>query len=102
MTSNEAIKNYISYTNKPFTSLQIVAELGICYETVKKYLQELIKTEYIKQIGKDKGKNVYVYNKFKNNNSIYKAKQKHYTLESIQETYRRQIQKRRELFDDLL
>jgi phosphoribosylamine-glycine ligase len=69
---------------------------------VKKYLQELIKTEYIKQIGKDKGKNVYVYNKNRNANTVYKVNQKHYTLESIQETYRRQIQKRRELFDDLL
>jgi predicted transcriptional regulator len=102
MTGIEAIKNYISYSNKPFTSTQIVTELGICYETVKKYLQELIKSEYIKQIGKDKGKNVYVFNKNRNVNTVYKVNQKHYTLESIQEIYRRQIQKKRELFDDLL
>jgi predicted transcriptional regulator len=102
MTGIEAIKNYISYSNKPFTSTQIVAELGICYETVKKYLQELIKSEYIKQIGKDKGMNVYIFNKHKNTNKTYKVIQKHYTLESVQEAYRKQIQKRRELFDDLL
>ena len=95
MTGTKAIKNFITYTNKPFTSTQIVAELGICNETVKKYLQELVKSEYIKQIGKDKGKNVYIYNKHKNTNSIYKVSQKHYTLESVQEAYRRQIKKRR-------
>ena len=102
MTGLKAIKEFITYTNKPFTSTQIVAELGICYETVKKYLQELIKSEFIKQIGKDKGKNVYIYNKHKNTNKAYKVNQKHYTLESVQEAYRRQIQKKRELFDDLL
>ncbi|MCL1826740.1 MAG: hypothetical protein FWG20_01750 [Candidatus Cloacimonetes bacterium] len=102
MTGSEAIKNYITYSSRPFTSPQIVAELGICYETVKKNLQELTKSEYIKQIGKDKGKNVYIYNKYKTTSKTYKVSQKHYTLESVQEAYRRQIQKRRELFDDLL
>ena len=102
MTGIETIKKFITFINKPFTSTQIVAEFGICYETVKKCLQELIKLEYIKLIGKDKGKNVYIYNKYKTTSKTYKVSQKHYTLESVQEAYRRQIQKRRELFDDLL
>ena len=95
MTGSEAIKNYITYSSRPFTSLQIVAELGICYETVKKYLQELIKTEYIKQIGKDKGIKVYVFNKrtaFGN----YNYKGKKYTIASIEEEYRKKLRQLRE------
>ena len=102
MTEMKAMRDYILYANRPFTSSQIVSETGICYETVKKYLQELVTEGLVKQIGKDKGKNVYVYNKHINNPKEYKVNQKHYTLESVQETYRRQIQKRREEFDDLL
>jgi predicted transcriptional regulator len=98
MTGTEAIKNYITYASHPFTSLQIVAELGICYETVKKYLQELIKSEYIKQIGKDKGINVYVFNKSKQIN-IFKSKGKKYTIESIEEAYRRKLRQIREEMD---
>jgi predicted transcriptional regulator len=96
------MKDYIAYSSSPFTSLQIVAELGLCYETVKKYLQALIRESYIKQIGKDKGMNVYIYNKHKDSPAYKESKQKHYTLEAIQETYRRQIAKKREFFDDLL
>jgi predicted transcriptional regulator len=92
------IKDYIYYSNKPFTSTQIVAELGICYETVKKYLQELIKSEYIKQIGKDKCKNIYVYNKIKQSKS-YTVKGKRHTFESIQEHYQEEIKKKRELLE---
>ena len=98
MTGIEAIKNYISYTNKPFTSTQIVAELGICYENVKKYLQELIKSEYIKQIGRDKGKKVYVFNRFKQT-IIFKARNKRYTLYAIQEAYYKDIKERRKMLD---
>ena len=102
MSCAEQIKEYIKYTIYPFTSSQIVDELGICYETVKKYLQELIAEGYIKKIGNDKGKNVFVLVKYKDVNTKYLAKNKHYTLESIQEAYRRQVKERRERFDDLL
>ena len=96
------VREYISYTHRPFTSSHIVAETGICYETVKKYMQELLSEGYIKKIGKDKGKNVYVYNRRKETNQQYKVNQKHHTLESVQEAYRRQLKKMREEFDDLL
>ena len=96
------VREDISYTPRPFTSCQIVAETGICYETVKKYLQDLVAEDYIKKIGNDKGKNVYIYNRRKEMNQQYKVNQKHYTLESVQEAYRRQLKKMREEFDDLL
>jgi hypothetical protein len=102
MTGMQAMRDYIAYTSGPFTSIQIVAELGLCYETVKKYLQAIITENYIKQIGKDKGLNVYIYNKYKDAPSYKESRQKHYTLDAIQETYRRQIAKKREFFDDLL
>src|SRR5215469_27205 len=95
------VREYIFYTPRPFTSGQVVAELGICYETVKKYLQELLSEGFVKLIGTDKGRNVYVHDKRKPSTG-YKVNQKHYTLESIQEAYRRQLKKRREEFDDLL
>ena len=102
MTGMKAMKDYILYANRPFTSSQIVAELGICYHIVKKHLQEFIAEGFVRQIGKDKGRNVYIYNKYISSPKEYKVNQKHYTLESVQEAYRRQIQKRREEFDDLL
>ena len=102
MSNAYQIKEYIRYTSHPFTSQQIVGELGICYETVKKYLQELITEDYIKKIGKDKGKNVYVMNKNRERNTNYRVNQKQYTLNDVHEAYRRQIQKLRERFDDLL
>ena len=102
MTGMKAIRDYILYANRPFTFSQIVSETGICYETVKKYMQELVTEGLVKQIGKDKGKNVYVYNKHISSPKEYKVNQKHYTLESVKEAYRRQILKRREEFDDLL
>jgi predicted transcriptional regulator len=102
MTGIQAMRDYISCTSRPFTSLQVVAELGLCYETVKKYLQDFISEGYVKKIGVDKGKNVYIHNKHNGEQKQYQVKNKHYTLEAIQETYRRQIAKRRELFDDLL
>ena len=103
MTGMKAMRNYVLYANKPFTSLQIVNELGLCYETVKKYLQDFIAEGLIRQIGKDKGINVYVHPKYKDNASNYKAtRQKHYTYESVQETYRRQLLKRKTEFDEFL
>jgi DNA-binding transcriptional regulator YhcF (GntR family) len=102
MTAIQQIKSYISYTPRPFLSAQLVVDLGICYETVKKYLQELLAEDYIKHIGTDKGKNVYIYNKRKPTNKPFKMNTKKYTIADIQEVYRRQIQKRREEFDDLL
>jgi len=102
MTGMKAMRDYILYANRPITSSQIVVELGISYQTVKKYMQELVTEGFVRQIGKDKGKNVYIHNKTKGKSAPYKVNQKHYTLESVQEAYRRQIQKRREEFDDLL
>ena len=102
MSSYQEIKDYIYYNSKPFTSSKIVVELGICYETVKKYIQALISEGYIKKIGVDKGKNVYIYNRNHGNPTQYKVDQKHYTFEDIKETYRRQLKKRREEFLDLL
>jgi len=96
------IKDYIYFSQRPFISAQIVEETGIGYETVKKCLQGLQDEGYIKQIGTDKGKKVYIYNRHQNTAQGYKVKQKHYTLASIQEAYRRQIQKHREEIDDLL
>jgi len=96
------MRDYIAYNHRPFTSQQIVSELGICYETVKKYLQVFMSESYIKQIGIDKSRKVYIYNKHKDA-PVYKVHlQKHYTLEAIQETYRRQIAKKREWFEDSL
>jgi len=102
MTGIKSMRDWVFYYPKPFTSLQIVAELGLCYETVKKYLQDFISEGYVKKIGVDKGKNVYIHNKHNGEPKQYQVKNKHYTLDSIQEAYRRQIAKRRELFDDLL
>jgi homoserine trans-succinylase len=76
-----------------------VRETGVCYETTKKYLQDLMASGYIKQIGNDKGKNVYIFNKNRDKPTVYMVKHKHYTLESIQERYRRQIQRQREELD---
>jgi len=102
MSANKQIRDFIDYTTRPFTSPQIVSELGICYETVRKSLQELIAEDYIKKIGKDKGKNVYVMNKNRERNTNYRVNQKHYTLNDVQEAYLRQIKELRERFDDLL
>jgi hypothetical protein len=111
MTAIQQIKSYISYTPRPFLSAQLVVDLGICYETVKKYLQELLAEDYIKHIGTDKGKNVYSAKHppccnpdfaTKPTNKPFKMTTKKYTIADIQEVYRRQIQKRREEFDDLL
>ena len=102
MTGMKVMRDYVLYANRPFTASQIVSETGICYETVKKYLQELIVEGFVRQIGKDKGRNVYIHSKSKGKSSPYKVNQKHYTLESVQEAYRRQIQKRREEFDSFL
>jgi len=102
MTEMKAMRDYILYANRPFTSSQIVTEIGICYETVRKNLQKLVAEGFIRQIGKDKGRNAYIYNKYISSPKKYKVNQKHYTLESVQEAYRRQIRKRREEFDDLL
>jgi hypothetical protein len=93
------LKEFIYYHRKPFTSSQLVAELGLCYETTRKQLKALLADKYIKQIGIDKGKKVYIFNKNQNSGSIYKVNQKHYTIESIQEAYRRQIQRQREDLD---
>jgi DNA-binding transcriptional regulator YhcF (GntR family) len=98
----EIISEFIRCTAYPFTSKHIVGELGICYATVKKYLQELTSEGTVKMIGKDKGKNVYVFNKYKDSKSTNMSKHKHYTLESIQDIYRKQLNRRRELFDDFL
>ena len=102
MTGMKAMRDYILYANRPITSSQIVVELGISYQTVKKYMQELVTEGFVRQIGKDKGKNVYIHNKTKGKSAPYKVNQKHYTLESVQEAYRRQIQNRREEFDSFL
>ena len=102
MSGLQVIREYIYYNQRPFTSAQIVDATGICYETVKKYLQALIAECYVKNIGTDKGKNVYIYNKLQGKTKEYKVDQKHYTIESVRETYLRQIKKRREWFDDLL
>ena len=57
------IREFISNSRYPFTSRQIMEELGICYETVKKYLQELTAKKAIRKIRTDKnGNNVYVQN----------------------------------------
>jgi len=102
-TGTQAMKDYIIYSYRPFTSNQIVAELGLCYETVKKYLQDFLAEGFIKLIGKDKGKNVFIFNKYRDNPKTYTVtRQKHYTLESVQETYRRQLKNRREEFSDYL
>ena len=95
MSHINEIKEYIYYTCRPFTSKEIVEELGIKYETVKKYLQELIKENYIRQIGKDKGKNVYIAVRAKSMGKSYKAKDKHLTIEDIKEKYRRKQQIKR-------
>ena len=95
MSHLSEIKEYIYYTCRPFTSKEIVEELGINYDTVKKYIQELIKQSYIRQIGKDKGKNVYIAVKAKSMGKSYKAKYKHLTIADIKEKYRRYLQKHR-------
>jgi len=102
MTGIQTIRDYSYNVQRPFTSAQIVEETGIGYETVRKCLQGLQDEGYIKLIGTDKGKKVYIYNRNQNTTQGYKVKQKHYTLASIQEAYRRQIQKHREEIDDLL
>jgi CTP-dependent riboflavin kinase len=98
----QKIKEFVYYNQMPFTSRQIVEELGISYKTTNKHIQELVKDSYIKHIGVDKGKNVYIYNKHKGYSTEYRVNQKHYTLESVEETYRRQIKKLREEWIDLL
>ena len=100
MSHLREIKEYIYYTCRPFTAKEIVEELGINYETVKKYLQELLKENYIRQIGKDKGKNVYIAVKAKSMGKSYKAKYKHLTFEDIKEKYRRHLQKQRDEWEE--
>jgi len=100
MSSLKEMKEYIYYSSRPFTSQHIVKELGICYETVKKYLQDFIKENYIRQIGTDKGVNVYVAVKTKSMGKTYKATKKHLTLEDIKERHRRQNQNRRDELRD--
>ena len=90
MSHINEIKEYIYYNCRPFTSNEIVEELGIKYEIVIKYLQELIIENYIKQIGKDKGKNVYIAVKAKSMGKSYKASNKHLTIADIREKHRRQ------------
>ena len=102
MTGYQTMRDYISYTQRPFTSHQIVKELGICYETVKKYLQGFQADGYVKMIGIDKGKKVYVYNRNYGKTEEYKPTQRHDTLSSIKKAYIRQLKKWREDFDDLL
>jgi len=102
MSLIKTIKDYIYYNQRPFISTQIVDELGICYETVKKCLQTLQAEGYVRQIGTDKGKKVYVYNKNQTASHGFKVKQKHNTLESIQDAYQRQLRANREWFNDLL
>ena len=82
MSCKEMIKEYIFYSQKPFSSDQIVNSLGICYGTVKKSLQKFVKEGYVKKIGVYKKKNVYIYRKPTFN-----------SLESIQKAYRKQLLK---------
>jgi len=89
------IKEYIYYTCRPFTSREIIEELGLKYEIVKKHLQDLIKENYIRQIGKDKGKNVYIVVKAKSMGLSNKANDKHLTIADIKEKHQRHLQKQR-------
>ena len=82
MSCKEMIKEYIFYTQRPFSSDQIVNSLGICYGTVKKSLQKFVKEGYVKKIGAYKKKNIYIYRKPTFN-----------CLESIQKAYRKQLLK---------
>ena len=100
MSHLKEIKEYFYYTCRPFTPKEIVEELGIKYETIKKYLQELITENYIRQIGKDKGKNVYIVVKAKSMGKSYKANNKHLTIEDIKEKQRRLLQKQRDEWKD--
>jgi predicted HTH transcriptional regulator len=97
--SKKVVRDFIYYNQRAFTSSQIVRETGICYETIKKYLQELLAENYIRQIGIDKGKKVYIYNRNMGKPSVYKVAQKHNCYESIKERYRRQVQKQRDELD---
>jgi len=65
------IKNFIYYTDKPFTTKKVICELEIDYESVRKYLPMLVKEGYIKLIGKDKGLNVYIRNKHYKKKATY-------------------------------
>ena len=96
----DKIREYIYYSNRPFTSNQIMNELCISYEIVKKYLQKLIKENYIRQIGKDKGRNVYIATRAKSMGKSYKATNKHLTIEDIKEKQRRFLKKQRDEWKD--
>ena len=100
MSSLQEMRDYIYYSSRPFTSQQIVKDTGICYQTVKKYLQDFISQNYIRHIGIDKGKNVYIVTKTKSMGKSYQATKKHLTIDDIKEKHRRQLQKKQEEWKD--
>jgi hypothetical protein len=94
MSQLQDMKEYIYCINRPFTKRQIEKDLELQFRTVKVYLQQLLRENYIKIIGIDKQKTVYIYNTDKGlKQRKYRTRQKHYTLEHIQERYRRQLVK---------
>ena len=86
---SEPILSFVKSSIRPFTTSNIAEETGLCYATIMRTLMILVQQGAIRQIGTDKKKKVYVVTK-------HSAKQRHYTLEYVQEAYSRQLKKNQE------
>ena len=61
----DRLKSFIYYLNTPFTVKMIVSELEIDVKKVHRYIPMMLKEQYIKVIGRDKGTKIYVINRYK-------------------------------------
>ena len=73
LNSEDKIKNFIYYSGLPFTMRRVADETGTNYSLVRYYIPRLIKAGYIKMIGKDGCKKVFVFNRYyQEKNKAYK------------------------------
>ena len=95
MSQLSDIRYYIETVNRPFTKRQIESELGIPFRSVKVILRQLFRENFIKKIGIDRQKTVYILNADKGLKiRKYRSRQKRFTLEHIQEAHYRGIKKK--------
>jgi len=88
MSEFQQIKDYIYYTTRPFKSNELIKELGINYSTINKALRKLISEGFIKQIGNDGRRIVYIINK-----NQYRVGRQSFNNESVIKRYHRQLLK---------
>jgi DNA-binding Lrp family transcriptional regulator len=64
LTSLGKIKNYIHYSNKPFTVKQISNETELPLWRIRYYMKRLLNDGFIKRIGEDYNTIIYIRNKY--------------------------------------